>query len=223
MGHDRRPAGRLRARATRQRRGPAGRRPGALGQGHCHPGTAPEGAPRSTPGTSASTAAGPARAGRCPAAWPVELTNNPRLLVAISQGSKRTPPAGCLCSATPTTDTAAGLLTRPDRRTRNPRPPGGLNAHCPGMTSLLSHGRQRQEHPETQSLRHCAWRLPTSGAAVLIAGGRGGQTGSEYGESSPPASGLARHCMPPRRPGQVRMLRRRQDRLPAASKRRQTG
>ena len=99
----------------------------------------------------------------------------------------------------------------------------GLNAHCPGMTSLLSHGRQRQEHPETQSLRHCAWRLPTSGAAVLIAGGRGGQTGSEYSESSPPASGLARHCMPPRRPGQVRMFRRRQDRLPDASKRRQTG
>ena len=118
---------------------------------------------------------------------------------------------------------AAGLLTRPDRRTRNPRPPGGLNAHCPGMTSLLSHGRQRQEHPETQSLRHCAWRLPTSGAAVLIAGGRGGQTGSEYSESSPPASGLARHCMPPRRPGQVRMFRRRQDRLPDASERRQTG
>ena len=52
--------------------------------------------------------------------------------------------------------------------------------------------------PIKQSLRHCAWCFPVSGAAVQQAGGHGGRTQSEYSESSPPASGFARHCTPPR-------------------------
>ena len=75
---------------------------------------------------------------------------------------------------------------------------GGLWHACSAMPS---HGRRRQEHPVTQSLRHCAWCFPVSGAAVQQAGGHGGRTQSEYSESSPSASGFARHCTPPRRPG----------------------
>ena len=55
--------------------------------------------------------------------------------------------------------------------------------------------------PIKQSLSHCAWCFPISGAAVQQAGGHGGRTQSEYSESSPSASGFARHCTPPRRPG----------------------
>ena len=55
--------------------------------------------------------------------------------------------------------------------------------------------------PIKQSLSHCAWCFPVSGAAVQQAGGHGGRTQSEYSESSPSASGFARHCTPPRRPG----------------------
>ena len=73
-------------------------------------------------------------------------------------------------------DTAAGMLTRPNRRTRDPRPLGDQNTYCPGTPSMPSHGRRRQEHPVTQSLRHCAWCFPVSGAAVQQAGGHGGRT-----------------------------------------------
>ena len=75
--------------------------------------------------------------------------------------------------------TAAGLLTRPSRRTRDPRPLGGQNTYCPGMpshASLPSYGRRRQEHPVMQSLSHCAWCFPISGAAMQQAGGHGGRT-----------------------------------------------
>ena len=99
------------------------------------------------------------------------------------------------------TDTAAGLLTRFRWRTRGPQLLSDQNTHCPGTPSMPSHGRRRQEHPVTQSLRHCAWCFPISGAAVQQAGGHGGRTQSEYSESSPSASGFARHCTPPRRPG----------------------
>ena len=96
------------------------------------------------------------------------------------------------------TDTAAGLLTRFRWRTRDPQLLSDQNTHCPGTPSMPSHGRRRQEHPESQSLCRCAWRLPNSGQAVQIAGGHGGRTQSEYSESSPSASGLARQCTPPR-------------------------
>ena len=84
------------------------------------------------------------------------------------------------------------------RKARRARPLGGQNTHCPGTPRMPSHGRRRQEHPVTQSLRHCAWCFPVSGAAVQQAGGHGGRTQSEYSESSPSASGFARHCTPPR-------------------------
>ena len=99
------------------------------------------------------------------------------------------------------TDMAAGLLTRFRWRTRDPQSLSDQNTHCPGTPSMPSHGRRRQEHPVTQSLSHCAWCFPVSGAAVQQAGGHGGRTQSEYSESSPSASGFARHCTPPRRPG----------------------
>ena len=78
------------------------------------------------------------------------------------------------------TDMAAGLLTRFRWRTRDPRPLGDQHTHCPGTPSMPSHGRRRQEHPVTQSLSHCAWCFPISGAAVQQAGGHGGRTQSEY-------------------------------------------
>ena len=56
----------------------------------------------------------------------------------------------------------------------------------------------RKSWHELQSLSHCAWCFPVSGAAVQQAGGHGGRTQSEYSESSPSASGFARHCTPPR-------------------------
>ena len=98
---------------------------------------------------------------------------------------------------------AAGLLTRFRWRTsRDPQLLSDQNTHCPGTPSMPSHGRRRQEHPVTQSLSHCAWCFPISGVAVQQAGGHGGRTQRrEYSESSPSASGLARHCTPPRRPG----------------------
>ena len=77
--------------------------------------------------------------------------------------------------------------------------------------------------PIKQSLRHCAWCFPVSGAAVQQAGGHGGRTQSEYSESSPSASGFARHCTPPV-VGRADPAhnRRRQARLPDASNWRQT-
>ena len=74
------------------------------------------------------------------------------------------------------TDMAAGLLARFRWRTRDPQSLSDQNTHCPGTPSMPPHGRRRQEHPVTQSLRHCAWCFPVSGAAVQQAGGHGGRT-----------------------------------------------
>ena len=60
-------------------------------------------------------------------------------------------------------DTAAGMLTRPNRRTRDPRPLDGQNTHCPGTPSMPSHGRRRQEHPDKAIAAPLCMVLPRLG------------------------------------------------------------
>ena len=84
-----------------------------------------------------------------------------------------------------------GFLGRPTAKTSTAlvhlvcRPMGGGGRHIP------KRNRCATVHGASSSLRGWAHK----------AGGRGGQTQSEYSESSPLTSGLARHCTPPRRPG----------------------